>query len=421
MNRLIVRCFPLALFAFVCLPLSAQLKKHEVQVIYRVDTLDNRLLSAEIYRADWTTPRTIFLGSEESFPELNDMSVNDWDFYSGPLSQRLYDCLIKPIEKFIKPGWSFYYVPDGYSLFYMINMEVLEMCDGAPAYTKYHFYRMTDRRTWPKDKPFKGAGIAPDMIAYGGMNYEASFEQMRDASRVLHLNDFHKFNDDRKRPVPEDIYFGVVEDGTRAGYSRLLYSKEEVKSIDGLWGLFTRHRTSVGAMEDQFREDSRLHQPYIMHLSTHSFRVPINSRFVTKDQAYASRGILFSGAGHTLRGKKMPYKMNDGLLYGDEIAELDMSSCVLLVLAACNTAKGIVTSAGVLGLQQAFKDAGVHSLMLTSWAVNDKATSVFMEKFYSYLSNGFTTHESLDKARDYMRNSQEYSAPIYWAPFILVD
>lgn len=421
MKRFSVRFFFLVCSILTCMPLSAQLGKREVQVIYKTDSLDNKQLFAEIYRTDWSAPAIVPIGSEDTFPELYDVQVHDWDFYCDRLSHRLFDFLVSPIEKYIKPGWKVYYVPAPASLFYFINIEALEMSDGSPAYTKYHFYRMSDRRLWPKDRSLNGAGIVPEMFAYGGMNYEASFEKMREASRMLHLSDFHRYNDDIKRSVPGEISFGDVEDGTRAGYDRLLYSKDEVKSIDKLWGLFARHRTEENALEEKFREDARLRQPYIMHISTHSFQSQVNSQVPTKDQLYASRGILFSGAGHSLRGERMPYKMNDGLLYGDEIAELDMSNCELLVLAACNTAQGTVTSAGVFGLQQAFKDAGVQALLLTLWAVNDKATSVFMERFYSYLTSGSSIHKSLDKARDDMRNSQDYSAPIYWAPFILVD
>ena len=131
--------------------------------------------------------------------------------------------------------------------------------------------------------------------------------------------------------------------------------------------------------------------------------------------------ILFSGAGHTLDGETLPYRLNDGLLYAEEIAALDMEYCSMVVLGACNTALGVVTQDGILGLQSAFKEAGAQTLLMTLWSVNDKATSEFMKRFYTYLFDGKTKHEALIRARADMMNSTDFSDPVYWAPFIMLD
>ncbi|MED9900597.1 MAG: CHAT domain-containing protein [Bacteroidales bacterium] len=115
------------------------------------------------------------------------------------------------------------------------------------------------------------------------------------------------------------------------------------------------------------------------------------------------------------------HPINDGLLYGAEIARMDMRNCDLVTLAACNTATGIVTQNGILGLQTAFKEAGVRSILMTLWSVNDKATAEFMKLFYTYLFAGNSKHESLELARKDFMNSPDYNHPLYWAPFILLD
>ena len=139
------------------------------------------------------------------------------------------------------------------------------------------------------------------------------------------------------------------------------------------------------------------------------------------DKYMRSTGLLFSGAARTLRGEAMPYNLNDGLLNGAEIARLDMSHCAMLVLGACNTALGEVSQDGILGLQTAFKEAGAHTLLMTLWSVNEKATSEFMKRFYTYLFDGKTKHESLDLARKDLMRSEDFKDPIYWAPFIMLD
>ena len=81
------------------------------------------------------------------------------------------------------------------------------------------------------------------------------------------------------------------------------------------------------------------------------------------------------------QGKPLGAPLNDGLLNGAEIAQLDMSHCSMVVLAACNTASGTVSQDGIIGLQTAFKKAGVQTILMTLWSVNDTATSEFMMRF----------------------------------------
>lgn len=121
------------------------------------------------------------------------------------------------------------------------------------------------------------------------------------------------------------------------------------------------------------------------------------------------------------KGKPLGAPLNDGLLNGAEIAQLDMNQCSMAVLAACNTASGTVSQDGIVGLQTAFKIAGVQTILMTLWSVNDTATSEFMMRFYTYLIAGKTKHEALDFARSDLMHSMDFSDPFYWAPFIMLD
>lgn len=121
------------------------------------------------------------------------------------------------------------------------------------------------------------------------------------------------------------------------------------------------------------------------------------------------------------QGKPLGAPLNDGLLNGAEIAQLDMSHCSMVVLAACNTASGTVLQDGIVGLQTAFKKAGVQTILMTLWSVNDTATSEFMMRFYTHLIAGKTMHEALDLARYDLMHSPDFNDPFYWAPFIMLD
>ena len=67
----------------------------------------------------------------------------------------------------------------------------------------------------------------------------------------------------------------------------------------------------------------------------------------------------------------------------------DISNLILqadmVVLSACHTARGTISSEGVLGLARAFLMAGAKSVVTALWGVNDNATEKFMLKFYQNL------------------------------------
>ena len=67
----------------------------------------------------------------------------------------------------------------------------------------------------------------------------------------------------------------------------------------------------------------------------------------------------------------------------------DISNLILqadmVVLSACHTARGTISSEGVLGLARAFLMAGAKSVITALWGVNDNATEKFMLKFYQNL------------------------------------
>jgi hypothetical protein len=69
-------------------------------------------------------------------------------------------------------------------------------------------------------------------------------------------------------------------------------------------------------------------------------------------------------------------------------------------------------------MQKSFYEAGAKSIVVSLWDVNDKYTSLFMQSFYKYLSQGYDKSEALRKAKIFFKSN--YSAnPYYWAAFVL--
>ena len=93
----------------------------------------------------------------------------------------------------------------------------------------------------------------------------------------------------------------------------------------------------------------------------------------------------------------------------------------MVVLAACETGLGDVTGEGVYGLQRGFKKAGINSIVMSLWKVDDDATRLLMTEFYNHLLSGYPKIEALKKAQMYVRMQKGYEDPYYWAGFILLD
>ena len=92
----------------------------------------------------------------------------------------------------------------------------------------------------------------------------------------------------------------------------------------------------------------------------------------------------------------------------------------LVVLSCCHSARGEIKAEGVVGIARAFLGAGARSVLVSLWAIDDKATLEFMKNFYQHLVEGKSASEALNRAMNCMRESTEFSDVTHWAPFVLI-
>ena len=92
----------------------------------------------------------------------------------------------------------------------------------------------------------------------------------------------------------------------------------------------------------------------------------------------------------------------------------------LVVLSCCHSGQGEIKAEGVVGIARAFLGAGARSVLVSLWAIDDKATLEFMKNFYEHLVKGKSASEALHQAMNCMRESVEFGAVKYWAPFVLI-
>ncbi len=96
----------------------------------------------------------------------------------------------------------------------------------------------------------------------------------------------------------------------------------------------------------------------------------------------------------------------------------------LLVLSACESGQvGSLGGEELAGLSQAFLQAGVRSLLVSLWRVDDPATAALMQAFYNAREEGADKALALRQAMTQVQQDRQHPHwrhPHYWGAFILL-
>ncbi|MBO0778378.1 MAG: CHAT domain-containing protein [Ktedonobacteraceae bacterium] len=110
-----------------------------------------------------------------------------------------------------------------------------------------------------------------------------------------------------------------------------------------------------------------------------------------------------------------------------EVFNLELSSCSLVTLSACETGRAVVGGVDeVIGLGRGFLYAGAASLLPTLWKVDDASSAELMAMFYDALLKGYTKVAALAGAqRAFLARARAETCtyrthPYFWAAFHLI-
>lgn len=159
----------------------------------------------------------------------------------------------------------------------------------------------------------------------------------------------------------------------------------------------------LNASEDNVRSRDLSGYRYL-HIATHGLLDADRPQFT---------GVVLSLVGN---------KQNDGFLRTDEIFNLKLGS-PFVMLSACETGLGKEKRGeGVIGLTRAFLYAGAPTVGVSLWSVADKSTAELMTSFYGRMlaAEKRSPATAMREAQLAMIDGKKYSAPFYWAPFVLV-
>jgi CHAT domain-containing protein len=133
----------------------------------------------------------------------------------------------------------------------------------------------------------------------------------------------------------------------------------------------------------------------------------------------ATHGLLddFKGLGVPGAIALAPDGKDDGLLTASEILNLGLRA-ELVVLSACDTGRGKITSDGIIGLSRSLIVAGVPSVIVSLWAVPDAPTAALMTEFYRQLQLKPDKAQALRNAM--LTTMKQNPNPKDWAAFTLI-
>jgi CHAT domain-containing protein len=210
--------------------------------------------------------------------------------------------------------------------------------------------------------------------------------------------------------------------GAEKGAEPLPGTKEEVDAIASILRgdqYSVDMLTGTAAGERALRKE--MEQATVAHLATHGAYLDEKEGGVSPLNALWQSQVVLSQSGDR---QSMSRDDDDGRLYGMELMSWDLSGLDLLVLSACETARGQETFVGGLrGLPTAISIAGAKRSLLTLWPVDDAGTAAFMVSFYGRLAAGQTYPEALRQTRRDARDGKISGAqdPRVWAAFVMFE
>jgi CHAT domain-containing protein len=222
--------------------------------------------------------------------------------------------------------------------------------------------------------------------------------------------------------------------------------------------ILSRQQASKTALQQQL---ASLQNADIVHFSCHGFfdfLSPQKSSLILAGAKIASDGVPSENKSYIRSRRGETFDIAECLTL-EEIFDLQLSKCSLVVLSACETGLTDIqnTTDEYIGLPSGFLYAGATSVLSTLWAVNDVSTAILAIKFYELfraenppavavalresqlwlrsltvkgLLEWVETSQLLSREhkqtiqdryrRGYKQDYQPYESPVHWAAFCAV-
>ena len=372
---------------------------------------------ANCLRKEWSEPKYILLCKRDDFSKHKN-NINQ--LYNSTF---IWDKIWKKIFDLanIDLGDNVYFSP--IDILSQINIESAMDDSNQIISEKYNIMRVSSTKYIHKNNSYN-EGHQLNCVLYGGLNYDCDVDIVNSTENDKSIIDSLSIE--------------------RGRFDFLPGTKREVDSIETLflnkgfsYQSIKKYQGNNGT-ELSFRKLSE-NAPKILHLSTHSYYIKPSEEEMKKyqmteeeklvqlnnfnnidmiDYGLKRTGLMLSGAKNTLEQKTIN-TTNDGILTAQEISSVDLNGTSLVVLSSCQSGLGTMTYDGVSGLQRGFKIAGVDTIIMSLWNIDDFATSFMMIHFYQEFLRTGSKYKAFRFARNKVK--EKYENPYYWASFIMLD
>ena len=409
---------------------------------------DSTLVAALTLRKDDKGPKFIPLFEQKQMKALDDSPVlkrNKKDetkfrktlHYIRPEVSKL---VWKPIQEELRGIRRIYFSPAG--ILHSIGIEYL------PGMEDFEIRRLSTTREIIDIKEKGENNMSDNAMAtlYGGINYE----EANTNPQTPKGNEDASASDSISRSIPISMHHAFVDSIGARGDS-LKYLKGTLTEVENIRTSLEKNNHIVGMFTGNEATETSIktlsaHAPAILHIATHGKLYSEKEQKLNdalrniirnddrlgatelEDKALTRSVLFFAGANKTLQDESIPMNEEDGILTAQEISKLDLRGLDLVVLSACETGMGDITQGeGVFGLQRGFKKAGVGTIVMSLWKIDDDATEMMMTQFYKNLCKGMVKHEALHNAQKHLRDytdgngEKKYNYPHYWAGFVVLD
>jgi len=312
--------------------------------------------------------------------EFNNYTSSDFITFVGA-SYELYRTLLFPLQSMIK-GKDLIIIPDG-ELGYL-SFDVL--LTSLPDTTKSLYRKL------PYLIKESAISYAPSATTFFD---ELNKKNVKTNNRILAFGpDYSSEN-------------SVLDQKNESGkllsnvLTTLANTKEEINSLIEYFNVTSF--LDKAATETAFKNNASDYR--VLHLAMHTI--------INNDNPLYSKLIFFKPKVDTI---------DDGMLNASELINMELHAD-MAVLSACNTGSGMMRKGeGIMSLSRDFFYAGVPGIIMTAWAVEDRAGVKLMDYFYKYIAKGKPRNEALRLAKiDYLDNCDKLTAhPHYWAAYMNV-
>ena len=161
-------------------------------------------------------------------------------------------------------------------------------------------------------------------------------------------------------------------------YKQLNYAKKEVEMIGGI--LNGQPLTGEAATKQEVLK--RIEPVALVHIAAHGGK---------------ETGEIALAPNPSWKSKNPIPMEEDYILKMSDIQATELTAR-LVVLSCSHSGKGEVNSEGVVGMARAFLFVGARSVLVSLWAIDDKATMEFLESFYQHLRASESASHALQQA-----------------------